>query len=323
MTQQSSAPNQFIRKIGLLVGTAGGSGIDLSQMQIEFSTQQADVGAPNTAVIRIFNLSDNTRNQIKNEFTSVSLQAGYEHGNYAQIFNGSIMEVRSGSLNATDNFVDIMASDGDLLHSFGFLNMSLAAGSSYAQQQQAIQSQAQKLGLTAPPPSGAPSNALAATGGILPRGKVLFGLAKKRLDNLAASQSATWSVQNGQLVFNSLTGYAPGEVVVLNSKTGMLGVPEATTQGITIKCLLNPNIQIGQRVQINNADINTTQQKNFGGLFPGYTDVNFFASTANDGIYRVLVVEHSGNIRGETWETCLICLALDQSAKLGASVAAY
>lgn len=309
--------DQFLRKIGLVVA-AGSSGLDLSNMQIQFATQQADQTAPNTAYIRIFNLKDSTAKSIQNEFQTVSLQAGYENGNYAQIFNGQIMQVKRGRLSAIDSYVDIMASDGDLFHHFGFINNTLAAGNTGATSQYAaIQQVASAAGVNEHANN---ANVLAATGGVLPRGKVQFGLAKYQLDKLTASKALSWFIKDGQLVLKPLTGYLPGQAVVLTAKTGMILIPEATNQGIELTAQLNPLINVGTQVKVDNASINQTAQRQFGGLYPGWTDVNFFASTSNDGVYQTLVVEHRGDIRGEDWESKLICLALDQSSS---SVRAY
>ncbi len=165
------------------------------------------------------------------------------------------------------------------------------------------------------------TSALAATGGVLPRGKVLFGLAAAHLNDIADTGNCSWTIENGKLVFTSNTGYQPGEAVVLNSQTGMVGIPEATTNGIEVSALLNPNIKIGTRVQIDNASINQTQINQQG--FPTYTDLTFVANTSADGFYRALVVSHSGDSRGNDWYTKMTCLAIDASAAAGSSVLAY
>jgi hypothetical protein len=67
--------------------------------------------------------------------------------------------------------------------------------------------------------------------------------------------------------------------------------------------------------------INQTQINQQG--FPRYSDLNFVASTSSDGFYRVLVVEHHGDIRGADWTTSLTCLAVNQSSSQDSSVLPY
>lgn len=305
--------DQFIRKATLIV-SAGANGLDLSELRFTFRVLGADVQSPNTASIRIYNLSDQTAQQIANEFTAVTLQAGYETGNFGIIFQGTIKQVKRGKENSITAFVEILAADGDIFYNQTVVSTSLAAGSAADDQVKAVVSAGAASGVTQGDTSAM------ATGGILPRGKVLFGMGRDQMRNLAASTGTRWSIQNGQIIAIPLTGYLPGTAVVLNAKTGLIGLPEATEDGIRVRCLLNPMIRIGTRIQIDNASINQTTVKEQG--FPQYTSLNFFASVTNDGFYRVLVAEHQGDTRGNDWYSDLICLAVDSSAPVNSSVKA-
>lgn len=325
--------SQYIRKVGLvvfspqtssanagpeLVGTTGASqqnGLDLSQLRIRFRVEGMDFDRPKTAVIRVYNLSDATAQMVQKEFQTVMLQAGYENGNYAQIFTGTIKQTRKGRENAIDTFLDIFAADGDLASNQAVVNKSLAVGSKLSDRAQVAIDAMKANGAT-----GQDTKALQATGGILPRGKVLFGMARDYLGDAADTGNCSWSIVDGKVVFTPLTGYNSGEAVVLTAKTGMVGIPEATNDGVHVRCLLNPLIKIGTRVQIDNASINQTQVNQQG--FPAYTDLNFFASTTEDGFYRALVVAHFGDTRGNDWYTDLTCLAIDASAAAAQSVQA-
>jgi hypothetical protein len=309
--------DQYIRKVGLFVTNSQGQGLDLSNMEIIFRVSTADVATPNVANIRVLNLSDATSKTIKSEFQNVRLQAGYEGGSYGTIFSGQIARFRSGRLDAKDKFLQIEAGDGDKAFQFALVSKTLAAGASQQDKMNAVAEALAKYDVT----YDAKGNPVPSTGGVLPRGKVLFGLAKDQMRPIVNTGEATWSIQNGQVVVIPLTGYASGEAVVLNSGTGLIDVPEATENGVEAQCLLNPRIKIGTRVQIDQALINQTQINQQG--FPRYTDINFVASVAQDGFYRVLVSEHEGDVRGGPWNTDLICLAVNQSSPQDSSVLPY
>jgi archaellin len=312
---QSSNQQQYLRKVGLFV-TAGSSGLDLSNMRIVFKVYQSDgQSTPNYATIKVYNLSADTSKSVQKEFTAVRLQAGYEGGSYGVIFNGSIKMVRRGRDNPTDTFLEILAADGDVARNFGIVNTTLAAG---AKLQDQIAAVTKALGL---PTSYVPPDIPLAA---LSRGKVLYGMARDRMDDIAASASATWSIQNGQVQVVPLTSYIPGTAVVLNSNSGMIGVPQQLEDGIHIDCLINPRIKIGTLVQIDNKSIQTTflggqnlfaigRLENIPGLLPKVTW---------DGIYRVYVCEHTGDTRGTPWYSNLICLAIDASAPSATAVLA-
>ena len=298
--------DQWIRKIGLVV-TAGDKGLDLSELHIRFKTQSMNESAPNTAWIRIYNLSTNTALKIQKEYQEVSLQAGYENGNYAIIFKGQIMQVKVGRENNVDSYVDIIAADALLAYTFGFVTKALDSAS-VGDRLNSIATALKEKGVTLAPDAAA-TVGKSKFGGVLPRGKVQWGLAAPLLNDLAESTQTTWNIQNGVLTFTERSGYRPGEAVKLNSETGMVGVPEATEQGIEIKTLLNPMIGIGGRVQIDNADINQTSVTRLG----YWSAPPMYANVTNDGIYRVLVAEHSGDTRGQEWYTQIVCLSLDGS----------
>jgi hypothetical protein len=306
-------------------------GLDLSNLRIQFSVTAMDVDAPPTAVIRVMNLADDTARRIQKEFTGVTLQAGYEGGNFGVIFQGTIIRIRKGRLSNIETFVDIMASNLDVVYNFGVVAHTLEKGANVLDQAKAIEtnvntSDIAKVGSSFQPLQYGVLPDDFGTGGTLPRGKVLFGMARDKLGDIADGTGCTWSIgPDGKVQIIKLTGYAPGTIVEINSETGMVGVPEATTQGIEVRCLLNPMIKIGGLIKINNGDINTTTNKSALG-FPAYGDFQFFANTHDDGVYRVYVVEHKGDTRGPgaDWLTSLVCLTVDQSAVGGkGAVLAY
>lgn len=309
--------DQYGRKIGLIV-SAGDSGLDLSKFRIKFSVQQSDVSTPNNAVIKIYNLSEQTAQRVQKEFTRVTLQAGYETGNYGIVFDGTIKMVRRGRDNPTDTYVEMVAADGDVAHNFAVVNKTLAAGSTAKQRLDAVAAAMNlPVGYAPDLPPGA-----------LSRGKVLFGMARGQMDTLASTTKSTWSIQNGRVQVIPLTSYKPGEAVVINSTTGMVGLPVQTEQGIEAACLLNPKITIGCLLQINNKDVQGTllggsnlyapgRLEQIPGLLPRLTD---------DGFYRVYVAEHVGDSWGgpdSEWFTRMTCLAIDRSAAVDNSVRAY
>lgn len=305
---------QWIRKIGLTV-IQGDQALDLSALRVRFHTTQLDVsgGYPPGAWIRVYNLGKETERSIQNEYQRVVLQAGYEGGDFGVIFDGTIKQIRRGRLDQTTSFLDIMAADGDLMR-YAVVGTTLAAGWNQQAAVGAINSTLVQKGMSADPSQ--------VTGGIIaPRGKVMFGLAAALADDIANTELATWTIQDGKMIFTKLASYQPGEAVVLNANTGLIGVPEATIDGVEGLCLLNPKIKIGRRIQLDNNAINTTAVKEPG--YPRFGDRPYFANIATDGIYRAIVIEHTGDTRGQEWYTQFNCLAIDPTVAADQAVAPY
>lgn len=315
---------QFGRAASLIVSTGSGTGIDLSELgsaseglRFRFEISATDIETPNIAMIRVYNLSEQLTKEVISEYSSVVLNAGYQF-NSAQIFKGTIKQFRRGKERNVDSFLDIYAADGDVSYNFSVINKSLAAGTTGQQQFNQL---ASSFNLPQDPRA---AFYLTEHSFPSPRGKVMFGLARDYMRDLADTNNVRWSIQNGVLTLIPITGYLPGQAVKINSQTGMIGSPEATEQGISIECLLNPLIKVGTAIQLNNDDITTTTIKEL--QFPGYTDQSFVAkvdSTAPDGLYRVIVIEHRGDTRDSDWYSRIICLLIDQSSPAATSVAPY
>lgn len=290
---------QYIRTIKLIVSDAAGSGLDLSQLRIKFNVKRSDTVTPNMADIRVYNLDRQTAIKIREEFKSVILQAGYE-GNYGVIFKGNIKQVIIGRESATDTFIDIVAGDGDRAYNFAIVNTSLAAGATQADQVnvsiQSMNGRGVSQGYLPTLPSAK-----------LPRGKVMYGNARHYLSDVAGNTDNAWSIQDEKVNFVPLKSYIPGEAVFLTSKTGMIGTPQQTNEGVNVKCLLNPMIKIGGRIRIDNDSVERLKIN----LSVPNSPANIPAPLTADGTYYVLVVEHKGDTRGVDWYSTMICLNID------------
>jgi len=312
---------QYLRECFLVVAGDSGEGIDLSQMHIKFHITQSDKESPNAAVIRVFNLSEDTVRRITGktpvEFTRVVLKAGYKNGSSGTIFDGTIKQFRKGRENATDTYLDILASYLDIEYNHALVNASLPAEQTSLDNRLKVLSNA----------TGIPVNYVVgsnegAGGVVLSRGKVFWGQARVYARSLADTLQSTWSLNNGTIQIIPFQSYLPNEAVVLTSRTGLVGVPEQTEEGIKCRCLLNPKIQVGGRIQIDNASINTTfaqaAQAFEGGQLAFNRNIDAlqrFADIAADGQYRVYVAEHVGDTRGNEWYTDIIGLAIDSSSE--------
>ncbi len=290
---------QYLRACKLIVSAAGGDGLDLSLLHIKFSIKKADAQTPNAAEIRIYNVAETTVARIRREFSRVVLQAGYE-GNQGVLFDGNIKQVRFGREAGTDTYIDIAAGDGDDAYNFAIVNTTLAAGAKQSDQIGAASSTMAGRGVQ--------QGFIADTGGQqLARGKAMYGMARDYLRQSAEASDTSWSIQDGKLQFVSATGALPNQAVVLNSKTGLIGQPEQTNDGITARCLLNPSLKIGGRVKINEQDVAVAKLPDT----KKDAQANKPADISADGFYRILVIEHTGDTRGNDWYSNLTCLDID------------
>ena len=307
MSQTSEAKNRdeegrfWIRDCKLIVGKDNGDGLDLSNLRITFKTKKGDAETPNSAEINVYNLSDETASKIRNEFTQVFLSAGYVN-NVGLIFQGNIRQVRIWRENGVDKILAILAADGDKAYNFATVNKTLAAGSRPADRVNVCQESFKNKGAGnayAPDPGGE----------ALPRGKVMYGMARKYMRDEARDTDCEWSFQDGKMQMVKKSGYLPGEAVVLTSETGLVGSPEQTQDGVTLKCLLNPRLKVGGRIKLDNASIKEAQTQigKAGGEQPPALD--------SDGFYRIIKIDYTGDTRGNDWYAEITCIGIDETSK--------
>ncbi len=295
----------YPRRCSLIVGDDG-QGLELAGMRVVFKTHHADYETPNHADIRVYNLSAETAQRIGREFSRVVLQAGYG-GTMGLIFDGTVRQVGRGRENGTDSYVDILAGDGDRAYNHAVVNITLAAGSTAADQVRSAREAMAGHGVDTGyiPELGGPA---------LPRGRVLYGMARKTMREAAQSTNTAWSIQDGMIQMIPTQGYRPGEAVALTAETGLVGRPEQTNEGIKVRALLNPRFRVGGRIKLDNTSIKEFRTELKVGAF------NKAPRLDDDGLYRILAVDFSGDTRGGEWYADLICVGIDATAPIGSKL---
>lgn len=295
---------QWIRQCTLIVG--GGTATDFSNLRIRFEVRQATTQAPGHANITITNPSKETANAVK-EYDTVILQAGYP-GNLATIFEGEVVQKRYGRENPTDTYLHLLAKEGSKAYSYAVISKTLPAGHTFRDQVDAC--------LEALKPFGIVAGYIADLGAAkMPRGRALFGMVREQLRTICQSTGTHWRITGTKLEIIKDGEGRPGSVVVLNSRTGLVGMPAQTFNGIEARCLLNPEIKPSTLVQIDEASI----QRQAISLNYGAGAQNFnIPSIDTDGIYKLYEVTHHGDTRGTDWYTDMIGIAKDGKSPIPA-----
>lgn len=305
----------YDRKCSVIVANEAGQGLELAGLRCRFQVRQFESATPNNCYLHISNLSRATAGRMKKEFTRLEISAGYE-GRYGTIFTGTIIQSRFGRDSPTDTFCGIVAADGDPAHNQATINVTLPAGSK--------PEDAHKAALTAMNPLGVVAGYTdpQMTGDALPRGRVLFGMARDTLHKVARTTDTQWSIQNGRVIVTSRDGYLPNEVVELNAETGVIGLPQISPDGIYVRCLLDPLLKVGTRVKLNNSSIQVPKvgvDPKAGGGFVGPNGTSDLGKNfallpyiESDGQYKVLACDHTGDTRGHDWFSDCCCIAATQ-----------
>jgi len=210
------------------------------QTRISFNIKKNSTGqSSNKGKISVYNLSEDSRSFIeKGKDLIMKLEAGYS-GNYAVIYLGDIKKTehtRSGP----DVITTFECGDGEKRLTDAHLEISMGPDSQF---NQVINAAVMAMGISRGVIKNIPQTAYK-------NGFSFSGKVSDLLDRLAKKEGLEWSVQDNALqIFPK--GQDTGETaVLLNERTGLLGVPNKTAEGFIAKCLLNGDIAPGRQVQV-------------------------------------------------------------------------
>ncbi len=317
----------WIRHFELMLLDKDGKGINFTDFKVTFNIEWYNTSFPRAAIFKIYNLSQNTINRITGtEFSKLRLIAGYdgstspdgqnEEANFGEIFSGDIRYTITGRDNPTDTFILIQAIDGHNAFINATINQTVAAGYTVADINNLLMRNLAPFGITPGLMPEMPPT-------VFPRGKTMYGMTRDYLDNVAKQCKATWQFVNGRVDMVPHDKYVH-EAIVLNSNTGLIGMPQQTIgSGVNARGLINPNIRLNGLIQLNQesvyrATLSSRDVQMSGGRLEDQNDngnvtvnglVNPPASIATDGVYIVRGISYTGDTRGNPWYMDMMCEA--------------
>lgn len=313
--------SQWLRYFKLTVAVDGSNteALDLSDFRVRFSITQAVLGKPTTADITVYNVSKSTVDRIQvptnqsvgNRRLKVIIEAGYQD-EHATIFQGDLWWKSTGRESETDTFMRLIAATGDRAHQYAVVNAAIPAGATQAQVFSVVAQSMAEKGVECP---GIPQEL--ATTVKLPRGKVMYGMSAKAMQGLADTNNYLWGYgSNGLVAIPKTPSYDErSDVVVLTSQTGLIGRPKLTVNGVELQCLLNPRVDVGSYILIDNRSV---QRDAFDTSYQADIMKNVATEDSMlsaDGLYRVISREVVGDTRGTEWYLNLIAEGVNAAVK--------
>lgn len=283
--------------------------LDLSQFKIVFNVGQATNEQPKAAEIYIYNLSASTMNLLagvdsQKINTQVILECGYG-SELSVVFKGRVFQYRRGRDNPTDTWLCVLAISGDAVQNDALVNQSIPAGTSKNEVSNILVSETNKYGLV--------------TGEIAsiseqqyPRGRVFFGSLHESIQQFGKENNIDFDYSDDVISSINKLGFSVEPVQVLTPKTGMVGMPQLTSEGLTVKCLLNPKLKRKGRIQVDMSNLQTESYDiGYSSQQVDQPYKNPKLATNAEGIFIIQAIEHSGDTRGDEWYTHLVCTAIN------------
>lgn len=321
-----------------------GKGISLSDFKVTFDIEWFNIKFSRVATVKIYNLSQNTNSRILGaEFSKIKIIAGYDgiasavdasqvgkpttidssqvgqtNGqNFGEIYNGEIRFSVTGRDNPTDTFIIIQAIDGHRALMGAVMNTTLAKGYTVKDLYDLTMSHFAPFGVTAGQTPEFPTT-------VYPRGRSMYAMAHDVMDNVAQQCKATWQIVDGQVQMVANDKFIH-EAIVLNSQTGLIGMPQQTMGGgVNVRCLINPNIRVHGLIELDQtsvyrASLSSNDIQMSGGRITEINDNGNLvvtgvasippASIATDGVYIVQSISYTGDTRGQAWYMDMMCVA--------------
>lgn len=270
--------SQWDRKYRVLVvSKSGGAALDVSSLRCTFRIEKNMDEEPNYSQVTIYNLAPDTERAILTEGDSVIIEAGYYNDAYGLIFNGEIIQHIRGKEDSVTKHLTLVCQDGDHLLTSAFVAMTLAKGATHDDVVNNCL-------------DGYSAGKLDLVNSGLPRAKILFGLCRDYLHQVAVSDDASFYVEDG-LVNIAAAAFEADTGVDLRPDTGLIGTPQQTDFGIMGQCLLNPRMKLNSMIHIDSEWIVANQA----------TVGNTITTLPTSGNYRLNKLVYEGDTRGDPW----------------------
>lgn len=247
-------------------------------LRVQFSVEKTLTKHPNTADVKITNLSESTRRQMRKKHAKVVLSAGYDD---------TIARIFSGQARTTDHArqgpeweTHIQCGDGEVQFRFSRVSESYGPGAALGD---IITSLGRSMGVDL----GNVREQVEAGGfrgnvDQFAQGYVAHGRASTELDRILRTAGFEWSIQDGALQLLKPGQTSKRQAVLLSPETGLVGSPEhgapdkkGKPSVMKCKSLLQPSIVPGGRVELRSQNV--------------------------QGQYRVEKVKHTGDTAGGDW----------------------
>lgn len=258
--------------------------IDITNLRIAFNITKSESWSTNSASIRVWNLSESTRNKLRQFGDLVTLNAGYvENAGPQLLFLGNTTQT-SHSFDFPDVITYLECMDGDKSINNTLIRFSYASNVLVKTVIQGY-ADALQLNISTTNEFNSLSNQTYANG------HRFSGLARDGLDVACNAIGAVWSVQNGSLVILKQFTGSDKPPVDININTGMIGVPQrygdrrqlqysvGYNTGWKVRTLLRPDILPGDRIRLRSEKVGI------------------------DSVFYVIKCRHQGDTYGDVFES--------------------
>ena len=201
--------------------------MDVSLLRCVFKTSYALGTAVQVGTLIVYNMNIETEKAAITEGFQISVEGGYEQGQYGEIYTGDIIQVIRNREDGVDYRLEILAVRASRPFDVNHVRTTIAAQSTPRERVEAVCKNADEKIQVGTISENLPEIPL-------PRGKVIFGTPGKYLRDIALANNARFGLnEEGKAELVLFNDEIPkGKVLDLKPTTGLVGTPRYTDNGI-------------------------------------------------------------------------------------------
>jgi hypothetical protein len=209
----------FGRVVEVIVGPKKGTGFKITDLRIEFTIEKSDTSDPNKGTVKIYNLSNDTHNQVAVADNHITLRAGYRDETVATICFGDVLR-GDRHRDGMDRVTELEIFDSRISMMSGIVSVSYAKETPAAT---IVQSYLDAIGLAFKGTENIPA------GEYYRHGYTFNGMATDGLKEVLNRFGLAYTVQN-EMLYILKPGQAAETVgLELTPKSGLLTTPQYVT----------------------------------------------------------------------------------------------
>lgn len=229
----------------LVAPVSGQPGKELRGLRIAWEVRKTSSSSANPSTVRVWNLSESTRNSILTKKSALILRAGYGEadGQLPLLASGVVLRVEH-SPQPPDVVTELQLRDGGLGLDDAKFNHVYARGTLV---QDIVDDMIAEM-----PDAGRGPMVASALSQTLPARRVFSGMVRHEFDKLATAFGFEWSIQDGAVQVIDWTGARGPQVTatVLSIASGLVGSPTKTNSGVKVESLMMPSILPGGFIKV-------------------------------------------------------------------------
>lgn len=299
----------FNRVVSLTVGESGKEGIEIKDLRVTFIIRKDLNPDPNKNIIRVWNLSEESRLKLEKPGSVVLLKAGYsEDAGLVTIFSGTIVRAYSYRDRA-DIITELQVEDGFLEYRDTKVSVSFSKGTKL---KTILQTVCNQFGIGVRQlPENIEDTAYNS-------GFAYVGKLKDCMNKICANSNLQWSIQNREVQIIPNGGYFTKKSLHINKDSGMVGSPKIQVRSVSSKKAAALGINGASKEVITRTKTTKTGKQRITYITTGYRVSCLLQPTLEPGQYvkvtsfslkgewlKIEEVRHSGDTHGK-WTTTFI-----------------